>query len=68
MPKYDERDFDKIIKQEAFVTGFRNNTIRLKLKGKKTTALCTVTYSSDMNTELQQRVAERIAMIWNIYR
>ena len=63
--KFDENDYSQILTQKAFVTGFKNNTIRLKLK-KGDTAFLTLTYSSDMNTKLQQLLAYRIAGLWNM--
>ena len=62
--RYDENDFTKILTQEAFVTGFKNNIICLKLKHGDT-ALLTLNYSSDMNIRLQQLLAFRIADLWN---
>jgi len=67
MKKYDESNSDEICKLEAFVTGLKNNTIRLKTKSGDT-GLCTLTYSSDMSIRLQNKLAVRIAILWNLNR
>ena len=67
MEKYNETDIAEICKLEAFVTGFKDNTIRLITKSGDT-GLCTLTYSCDMTVRLQNRLAARIATLWNLHR
>lgn len=60
-------DINRLRKLRAVIPSqFNGATVRLRVKGSKTEALCTSTYCYSLDDATKQAIAERIAAAWNL--